>query len=1019
MKKLYNIPTKSNSNLKITLEHAVVGILEIDQSERDKIEADIRNEMDNKIFVLNAEIADNNELAEEAKKLLAETKTTTATALTELDTKKEDALSTIDERVSSSTSAALNEINTAGSTQADNINTIGITATDTITALKNDTVTSVIRLVESAQISERNAGNSANAAKTYQDNAANSATLTSTYVTTATSEANRAKSEADKVATVKDDVLKIKSDIETLGEQIETESATQLQIIQTEGATQTQRVQTEGNTQVQNVQDKYDEVSANLKVLTSDYDDITDTVILEGAIGGGIDATGITTDYVPTANGDNTWSWKAQQGGGSSVVVDNTLSVAGAAADSKTVGDNINTVKSDLILTKNKVDLLKPLSSDYDTTNNNLILSNGVDSDIVDDVSMLKNTLSHITQPSRNIYSLDKAYNKSYSGLTVKTDGDYIYVNGTSTSNASFVFDSIIELKGNQPYTLSGCPSGGGINSYRIDLRNELNDNLAYTTVMDYGEGVIFIPPTDNRVRLAIRIISGQTINIIFKPMLQFGDTTNLEFVPHITANDDVLKHEIEKSNLKIEMLENSIENLTDDSLNLLPIYDDIKIANGVTRTYSAENGTITLNGNCTATSSVTLKTKNNEDLEITLKANTIYTLSGCPDGGGSNTFWLDIRKKGSTSVWQTDIGNGVTFFVDEETVVVPNLRIVNGYAFNNKIFTPMLNIGKKIKFYPYSSKIANDKKARIEIDRQSNNTYATGGLVNSILKCGQTYIGKPLVYGNHTATHYWQEGSNQIDCSTLAVLAYMGVPYEASKYANNSNNQIVYPHGVNIIPDDNTTLSYQLAKYYYDKGIGFIPKVDGSDLLPGDLLFFAIPPADSGAFLSISHVEILISKNCSFSNPSSLLLTTLNASDGRSGESVVQVNNRLPSFWQNGRLAYAIHAPMLQIKTMNNYDYSNGGSYFVDDLILPIKQYNCVTITFTGILSKVGHFGLKINGTYREISADISTSMIGMPIDYVFTVGNSWSEALKFEIATSDTSAIIKDVKVIDGSIY
>lgn len=35
-----------------------------------------------------------------------------------------------------------------------------------------------------------------------------------------------------------------------------------------------------------------------------------------------VDADGVTEDYVPASNGDGTWSWKEQQGGGSSGVTD-------------------------------------------------------------------------------------------------------------------------------------------------------------------------------------------------------------------------------------------------------------------------------------------------------------------------------------------------------------------------------------------------------------------------------------------------------------------------------------------------------------------------------------------------------------------------------------------------------------------------------------------------------------------------------------------------------------------------
>ena len=43
--------------------------------------------------------------------------------------------------------------------------------------------------------------------------------------------------------------------------------------------------------------------------------------------GAGLDATGVTSGYVPTADGNDGWSWQIQQGGGG-VTVDNSLSMA-------------------------------------------------------------------------------------------------------------------------------------------------------------------------------------------------------------------------------------------------------------------------------------------------------------------------------------------------------------------------------------------------------------------------------------------------------------------------------------------------------------------------------------------------------------------------------------------------------------------------------------------------------------------------------------------------------------------
>lgn len=461
-------------------------------------------------------------------------------------------------------------------------------------------------------------------------------------------------------------------------------------------------------------------------------------------------------------------------------------------------------------------------------------------------------------------------------------------------------------------------------------------------------------------------------------------------------------------------------QDLSDKSINLIHLCDDYKVATGVGRTYIEKDGTIVLNGTATANNSIPLTDKSGANLEIELEADTVYTLSGCPAGGGATSFWLDIRQIGSSSVFQRDTGDGITFYVSESMTVIPYIRIASGYVFEDITIRPMLNIGKKVQFESYTQETAIDKRARAAVQDAKMAAYndMDGGFVNSLLKCGMTYVDNAdkLIYGNQTATHGWVDGSNKIDCSTLAVLAYAGIPYEASKYAGNQNNTPVYPHALNILDSEAFTLSYQIAKSYHDKGLGFVPLADGSNLQPGDLLFFAIGDPDSGAFLGITHVEILIAKQCNLQT--SPILVTLNCSDGRPSESVVQCNNRLPSFWQ-GRLPYAVRLSRADYKVKNNVDYSAQEGYFVDDLYLEVPQYHCVTLKFTGTLSKVSHFAVKINGTYRMVTDDIPSAMIGKPIEYTVVMANTWSDGLHFEIVTADTGGVIKHARVADGCVY
>lgn len=65
---------------------------------------------------------------------------------------------------------------------------------------------------------------------------------------------------------------------------------------------------------------------------------------------GGLDATGVTSGYVPTADGNDGWSWQAQQGGGGGgVTVDDELSETSEnPVQNKVVTENINSLTDQL-----------------------------------------------------------------------------------------------------------------------------------------------------------------------------------------------------------------------------------------------------------------------------------------------------------------------------------------------------------------------------------------------------------------------------------------------------------------------------------------------------------------------------------------------------------------------------------------------------------------------------------------------------------------------------------------------
>lgn len=108
--------------------------------------------------------------------------------------------------------------------------------------------------------------------------------------------------------------------------------------------------------------------------------------------------------------------------------------------------------------------------------------------------------------------------------FTVKNDGT-ITINGTATKAIEFFLNEVKCVAG-ESYRLSGCPSGGGANTYI------LFDNAKFV-----GNGTTFSFPETTMGRISIFIVQGVTVsNVTFKPMLKKG-TTDTPYKPFVKHN--------------------------------------------------------------------------------------------------------------------------------------------------------------------------------------------------------------------------------------------------------------------------------------------------------------------------------------------------------------------------------------------------------------------------------------------------------------------------------------------------
>jgi len=127
---------------------------------------------------------------------------------------------------------------------------------------------------------------------------------------------------------------------------------------------------------------------------------------------------------------------------------------------------------------------------------------------------------------------------------------------------------------------------------------------------------------------------------------------------------------------------------------NLLPITISSQTYNGITLTVNAD-GSIKVNGTATALTNFILTSS------LALPDGT-YVINGCPSGGGSSTYRLDVN---DGSIGQ-DTGGSATFNVSGGTGIRNvRLRIASGCTVSNLVFWPMIRIaGSSNTFEPYEN---------------------------------------------------------------------------------------------------------------------------------------------------------------------------------------------------------------------------------------------------------------------------------------------------------------------------
>lgn len=488
---------------------------------------------------------------------------------------------------------------------------------------------------------------------------------------------------------------------------------------------------------------------------------------------------------------------------------------------------------------------------------------------------------------------------------------------------------------------------------------------------------------------------------------------------------------------------------------------DHVKVETNITATQDKETGTVTFVGNAPSNKSFYIYGTDDDTQPISFvaEAGHTYTLSGCPEGGSLSTYDLDLRSTLGGAIKYADFGYGITFTPAVTETLYPHIRIAAGNG-NDLVFNPQIEEGSIVTpFVPEVHKSAKDTIARgfiNTIDKRVNTILSNGYTINRMLDVCKSYIdhNDDLTYGQKTAIHWYVGGNDEtanvlygnnppvpadvkeIDCSTLALLLLQGVPYEMSRYAVNDNYMGYAGYSWDVYNGDKTareahtgelTLTYKMAKYFYDHGIGRLVDEDGiGNLKPGDLLFFSSDGHDLHAWMDIDHCEVLLDIKDNYrTDIDHPVLVTMNCSGGR--PRAVEVTNRYPNFYDgtsqsHRKLVYVVSPELPVLRSLNNVIYCDPHSNVLQNIPVNIDAGKCIKVVFDGTINVANqHFTLYSGADAIEVTRNITADMVGKKIRYemTFSINTSTITGDMDTLAircTTDTTAKIENVYISDG---
>ena len=272
--------------------------------------------------------------------------------------------------------------------------------------------------------------------------------------------------------------------------------------------------------------------------------------------------------------------------------------------------------------------------------------------------------------------------------FTVNDDGT-VTANGTATAQADFILKSrtagIYEFEPGE-YILNGCPSGSGVNTYRLMCNKTVNGSGVGTGI-DLGGGVkINVTEEETPYSVYISIAADATVNnVVFKPMISKEGGEYEPFVGGMASPNPKFPQ-----NIEVAGASGSIK-VVSHGKNWLNNLATSQTVSGVEFAVDNKDKTITLNGTATAGISLVLY---NSPLVLP-KGNYILSI-GYGDKGLSSGYPLltstTTYKDGSEQSDHLTSAKGVMVIGDDvQSVRRFRLYMQSGMTFNNLKVYPML----------------------------------------------------------------------------------------------------------------------------------------------------------------------------------------------------------------------------------------------------------------------------------------------------------------------------------------